>query len=383
VTTPPVAAKPTPLRVGVVGGGLVAQAVHLPLLAELADCYRLVGLAEPSRSVRDALAQRYSIPIAQASHQELFDRVELDAVVVCSPTATHAEVVQAALARGLHVLVEKPLCITVADADRIIAGQGDDVVVQVGYMKRFDRVYKRMLEELPPSTGSLRYIDVVTYDPGLADAFPPGGVLRAADIPRDVMNEVAVAEVDQVEEAIGTATPEDVFGFATTFLGALIHDVNLIHGMLDAMGEEYPTTVVTADCWANGRSGAAVARIPNGAQWITSWLELAQAGVFEERINAYFEDTLVELAFAAPYSPLKQAPTTVRWRSGENGGAVLRQYSAPDDSFKRELVHFARAVRGRAAPMNTPTEARKDIEFLTAAFRARHSGSERTPQGTR
>ena len=50
------------VRVGVVGGGLVAQAEHLPYLASLRDRFTVAALAEPSETVRVALGERYGIP---------------------------------------------------------------------------------------------------------------------------------------------------------------------------------------------------------------------------------------------------------------------------------------------------------------------------------
>ena len=147
------------VRVGVVGGGLVAQAEHLPYLAALRDRFTLAALAEPSATVREALGARYGIPGLHADYRALLDAGELDAVVVCSPAGTHAEVVLAALDAGLHVFVEKPMCITLADADAIIAARDRaGKVVQVGTMKRYDPAVEAMLDDAsrdrPPSSAT-------------------------------------------------------------------------------------------------------------------------------------------------------------------------------------------------------------------------------------
>src|SRR5204862_6055213 len=80
------------VRVGVVGGGLVARAEHLPYLSSLRDQLSLAALAEPSLTVREALGARYGIPGLHADHRALLEAEEVDAVVVCSPHGTHAEV---------------------------------------------------------------------------------------------------------------------------------------------------------------------------------------------------------------------------------------------------------------------------------------------------
>ena len=155
------------VRVGVIGAGLVAQAEHLPYLASLREQFTITSLAEPSRTVRDALGVRYGIAGLYADYRALLDAGGLDAVVICSPAGTHAEVAVAALDAGLHVFVEKPMCITLADADAIIAARDRAAkVVQVGTMKRHDPAVEAMLEALPLSAADLRYVSVAVADPG-------------------------------------------------------------------------------------------------------------------------------------------------------------------------------------------------------------------------
>ena len=89
-----------PLRIGVVGGGLIAQAVHLPRLAADPARFAVVGIADPSPKVIGALAARYAPAHGYLDWRDLLDREELDAVAVCSPHSTHAEVVLAALDRA-------------------------------------------------------------------------------------------------------------------------------------------------------------------------------------------------------------------------------------------------------------------------------------------
>ncbi len=83
------------LRVGVVGGGLVAQAVHRPNLAAMPGRFRIVGIADPSRRVRDALAAQYAPASVYEDWRDLLAAGGLDALIVCSPHSTHADVVLA------------------------------------------------------------------------------------------------------------------------------------------------------------------------------------------------------------------------------------------------------------------------------------------------
>ena len=152
------------VRVGVVGGGLVAQAEHLPYLSALRDRSRWP--LSPSRarpSARRWGALRDPGPVRR--QRDAGRRGGARRGRRRSPAGTHAEVILAALDAGLHVFVEKPMCITLADADAIVAARDRAGVVQVGTMKRFDPAYEGMLAELPDSAAELRYISVVVNDP--------------------------------------------------------------------------------------------------------------------------------------------------------------------------------------------------------------------------
>src|SRR5207248_2288296 len=106
-----------------------------------------------------AMGARYAVSCVYADYAALLDGGNVDAVVISAPAATHADITVAALEAGVHVFVEKPLCITLADADRIIAARDRAArVVQVGYMKRFDPAWERMLAELPTAANELRYV---------------------------------------------------------------------------------------------------------------------------------------------------------------------------------------------------------------------------------
>ena len=360
------------LRAGVVGGGLVAQAMHLQYLAAGRDLFRLVGLAEPSRTVREALGERYAIPGLHTDYRELLDAGGLDAIVVCSPAGTHAEIVLAALDARLHVFVEKPMCITLSDADAIIAARDrTGLVVQVGTMKRFDPAYERMLEELPDSASSLRYISVVVNDPEFEPYFGPGELARGSDIPLDVTDATRASEAEQVEAAVGSAAPEVVQAFSESFLGSLIHDVNLVHGLLERMGEPLPAQVVAGDWWNEGRAVSGSVRLENGARWDSAWIQLLATHEYRESVSLFFAESVRTLVFPSPW--LKQYPTTYRRseRNGEtNDARIARSYG---ESFARELGHFHRCVT-EGEPCRTPPEqARLDIEVLTQMFLAARS----------
>jgi len=356
------------VRVGVVAGGLIAQAMHIPNLSALRDRFEIVALAEPSRTVREALGARYGIRGLHADFRGLLDAGGLDAVVVCSPAGTHAEVAVAALDAGLHVFVEKPMCITLADADSIIAARDRaGRTVQVGTMKRFDPAYERLLEELPSSAEELRYISVVVNDPEFVPYFGEE-IVRGSDVPADLIDATRRDEAEQVEAAVGSGHPDVVRAFSESFLGSLLHDLNAVHGMLERMGEPLPAEVVGGAWWNEGRAVSGSVRLANGARWDGAWIQLLDTYEYSETISLFFRESVRTLHFPSPW--LKQHPTVYRRSEAAGKTNDVRIAESYDEAFSRELVHFHGCVVDGTPCRTPPEQARLDIDVLTQMFLA-------------
>jgi predicted dehydrogenase len=130
-----------PLRVGVAGAGALGYH-HIRLLREL-DGAVCAGFhdADPARAARVAGELGVS---AFATLDGLLDAC--DALCVVVPTSAHAAVAQTAIARGKHLLVEKPLCSTLEEADALLAAaRAAGVLVQTGHIERFNRALRAAL----------------------------------------------------------------------------------------------------------------------------------------------------------------------------------------------------------------------------------------------
>jgi predicted dehydrogenase len=346
------------LRVGVAGCGLIAQLVHLPLLDAMGDRFELIGLADASRAVRERLAARYRVP-AVADHRALLDS-GLDALVVCAPNAAHARMVLDALDAGAHVLVEKPLCLSLADAAEI-ARRADEtgLVVQVGYMKRHSAAYKALARELAGAAPALRLVAAVTVDPGLARDFTPLGFVTPRDVPAAARAQLQAEATAQAAAALGSDDPEHVQAFSEAFLGALVHDVNAVHGLAGEAGR-------VLDAFA--APGAAVAggtvELPGGGRWSMAWMRNEGAGPFREELRFFAAGGTWELSFPAPY--LRQAPVTcsVERRDGR-GGWARRTQASYGDAYARQLEHFLDCVLHRTQCATPAAQAAIDVELLT------------------
>ncbi len=347
------------LRLGVVGGGLIAQAVHLPTLQSLDGRFDVVALADPSRRVRERLCRRYAIAKAFADHRHLVEAEELDAVLVCSPNGTHAGVVADALESGLHAFVEKPLCIDPASAERIAAlAEAGGKVVQVGYMKRFDPAFAALAAAPPPG---LRHVRATTVDPGIGELLRPAGFVSGDDIPERLRRNAAEATAEQVARTIGSDDPWHVRCFSDAFLGALIHDVNAVLGILDAASLAGERAI---DGFADGNGtlagGTAIAGGDVRCSFV--WALRPPAGTFTEELELIGGGSVCRLSFAAPY--VRRAPAPLRVR-----GTGARQLDAYGDAYASQLEHFHDCVAHGVPCRTGPEQARRDIALLADMYR--------------
>lgn len=107
-----------PLRLGLIGFGDASRIVLESL--KRSERFTLVGAADTDPVVRDRFVERYQLP-TYASIDELFDRHDLDAAYVATPTRYHEPMAIQALERGIHVLCEKPMATTLESAQRMLA----------------------------------------------------------------------------------------------------------------------------------------------------------------------------------------------------------------------------------------------------------------------
>ncbi|HXW96583.1 MAG TPA: Gfo/Idh/MocA family oxidoreductase [Gemmatimonadales bacterium] len=126
-----------PLKLGIIGAGAITQVAHLPVLRKFKGI-EVVAICDTDLPKARALAERFQVRDAFSDIEELLEYEKLDAIAICTPNHLHEPHVQAALAAGVHVLVERPLALTAAGAQRILK-QADkrDLVLMVGMNHRY------------------------------------------------------------------------------------------------------------------------------------------------------------------------------------------------------------------------------------------------------
>ncbi|WP_394921879.1 Gfo/Idh/MocA family protein [uncultured Robinsoniella sp.] len=133
------------LKIGVIGCGAIGRD-HIRRLRDLVPGATVTACSDYFRESAKLAAKQYDIPHIYDTGEALIESAEVDAVLIASSDASHAEYVLACIKQGKPVLCEKPLAQTSADCEKIIKAElaGGKRLVQVGFMRRYDPGYREM-----------------------------------------------------------------------------------------------------------------------------------------------------------------------------------------------------------------------------------------------
>jgi myo-inositol 2-dehydrogenase/D-chiro-inositol 1-dehydrogenase len=315
--------------IALIGSGRMGSFHGATVSRHLADA-RLVAVADPAPGAADALATALGADRAYRDAARVWADPAVDAVVIAAPARHHAELVVAAAAAGKGVFCEKPMAVTLADADRAIdAARTAGVVLQVGFNRRFAPDWQAARELLDTGQiGTPRLIRSLTRDPG---GFDPARVA-----PDTIFLETLIHDFDTLRYLNPGAAAVEVYAVAD----ALVEPAWRDRGLLD-------TAMVTV-------------RFDNGA------VGTAEA-CFEA---AYGYDVRGEVFGPGGMATMGDGRRTTMTFSGADG-RVVRTARGDQELFAgayvAELAAFVDAVRGRNPAPVTGEDARAALAIALAA----------------
>lgn len=337
------------LRIGLIGSGAISTQ-HVEAIG-VVDGVRLTALASATAERARTAGARWGVPWT-TDVDELLARSDVDAVAICTPSGLHAGQATAALRYGKHVLIEKPIALSVADADAIITQARDrGLVVGTVSQRRFEPVMRRLHEAL--MSGALgrpvliaaeglyarpqSYYDSAQWRGTIA---LDGGVL---------MNQ-AIHLVDLVRWMGGPV--ESVSGQVAT-LGHAI--------------EAEDTAAVTLR-FTNGTLGAIVATtcaLPGLGQRLYCYGDAGHVRIVG--------DEAVEWEVPAAPAPMNEesAPDEPPAPAMPHAGATWGTDAA---GHIRQYADFLSAIREGRAPTVTADDGRNAVEIIVAAYESNRSG---------
>jgi predicted dehydrogenase len=347
------------LRIGIVGCGEVTQIIHLPSLAQLSDQFEVTALCDVSATVLGQVGDRWGVPKRLFDYRELVAQEDVDAVLVANPHVYHAEVTLAAIAAGKHVLVEKPMCLTPAEADAIVAAQErSGVTVQVGYMRRYAPAFVEACR-LVPELGEIRLARV--HDVIGQNALIIGRTSRVArgrDIDPALVAAGNALQDERLAEALGDAPPALRSAYML-LLGLSTHDISAMRELLGM-----PKGVLYAAQRHGGRYlsaafdyGGYVCQFETGVDDIPR---------FDGHLEVYGSERVLRVQYDTPY--VRNLPIRLLITEANGEGGVVERAIHPTwgDPFVVEWQAFHQNVTERRRPKTPPADFRQDLELFLA-----------------
>jgi predicted dehydrogenase len=326
------------IGIGLLGGGFMG-ASHAASYRALGDRVRVIKVGSRRSDRAVAVAESLGAELTEDIDGVIRDP-EVDVVDICLPTPLHREVAEAAFAAGKHVLLEKPIALTLDDADAIVAAaERSGRLFMVGLVLRFWPEYVELQRRLgggelgrPLSVSTLRLSPPADWNDWMADPAKSGGVCV----------DLLIHDFDQMNRLLGT--PRRVFARAPH--------------------PDHVLALVEYD----GAEGVA-----EGS------MAMPKAYPFSSNVRVLAEGGVAEYAFsAAPAEDggnvgASDAPRGLRLYP--RGGEPVTVPVDPADPWGPEIAYFVECVeRGRAPEQGTGAQARAALAVALAAARSVASG---------
>ncbi len=344
------------VRVGVIGLGEVAQIIHLPILQALDDRFELAAICDVSPELLHLIGDEYRVERRFSDAIELTQLPDLDAVFVLNSDEYHAECVIAAANAGKHVLVEKPMCLTIADADAIIrARDAAGVEVMVAYMRRFAPAFVEAVEEVGrlDKINYARIRDIIGQNRLIIEQ--SSVVHRFDDIPEALRHDRGERAARMVQEAIGDA-PADIRSAYRLLLGLNSHDLSAMRELLG-----FPERVVAARHWNGGRFITAILQYDGYCAVLETGVDDQRR--FDAHLEVYGATKSIRVQYDSPY--IRHLPTTLVVHETK-GDAYEERVRRPTfkDPYTKEIEYFYDVVTKGMQPKTTPEDFVEDLRLM-------------------
>jgi myo-inositol 2-dehydrogenase/D-chiro-inositol 1-dehydrogenase len=322
-----------PVTVGLIGAGRIGS-FHAESIARRVPDATLLGVADPAPGAAERLAAKLGAPIHTTDVAELLASPGLEAVVIASPARFHANLVEQAAAAGKAVFCEKPMAVTLADADRAIAAaRRAGVPLRVGFNRRWDPAFAEGRAAIDAGKiGTPQLLRSLTRDPGpLGDAsgIPPWTIFL----------ETLIHDFDTLLWLNPGARAVDVFAVAD----ALVKPELKERGLLD-------TAVVTI-------------RFDNGAI-ATAEANFSALYGYDVRGEVFGSAGMVTMG------DVRRSSMTLFDKDGVANDTWRRDTNLFVGGYTAQLAAFADCVRKGGAPAVVGADARAALAVALAAIRS-------------
>lgn len=205
------------LKIGVIGAGRIGK-VHTETIAQSIPEAKVTAIADVNIYEAEKLAGRFRVETFSNNYKDILDNKEIDAVIICSPTNTHAQYIVEAARAGKHIFCEKPV-----DLDLSIIQNAIDVVeesgvkLMVGFNRRFDSNFRKIQQMVGEGKiGDPHILKITSRDPA-----PPPAEYSA--VSGGMFLDMTIHDFDMARFVVGSEV-EEVFVNASVMVDSKIGD---------------------------------------------------------------------------------------------------------------------------------------------------------------
>src|SRR6266540_6141313 len=334
------------IGIGIIGSQFVAE-IHAEAFKQVPQA-RVVGAASPNLHHVREFAEKHKIPHWFTDYRELLARSDIQLVSLCLPNYLHCEAAVAAAQAGKHVICEKPLCMNLAEAERMLdACKGTGVKLMYAEELCFTPKYvraKQLVDE-----GALGKVHLIKqcekhsgpHAPWFWDVERSGG---------GVLLDMGCHSIEFGRWVLGKPKVKSVYAQ----MGTYVHQAR-------TRGEDHTICIVELE-------GGGVVLAEN------SW---AKRGGVDDRCEIYGSEGFTRADLLRGSALLTYSQKGYGYaveKAGTTQGYTFTMYEEVwNYGFPQELRHFARCAMGKEKPVETGEDGRAVLEILYAAY---HSAGE-------
>jgi myo-inositol 2-dehydrogenase / D-chiro-inositol 1-dehydrogenase len=227
------------LRVGIIGAGRIGR-IHTETISFRVPSATVAAISDFNLSTAQDVAEKYGISRATTHSEEILSDTSIDAILISSPTDTHADLIIAAAQAGKHIFCEKPIDGHLNRIDSALAAvEKAGVKLQVGFNRRFDPNFMRIREAVVSGEiGTPYLLHIISRDaepPTIAYIKSSGGIffdmtIHDFDMARfligDEVEEIHATGAVRVDPAIGAAGDLDTAVVLLRFRNGVIGTID-------------------------------------------------------------------------------------------------------------------------------------------------------------
>jgi predicted dehydrogenase len=342
------------VRIGVIGCGAIAQVQHIPNLLELNEEFEVPIVCDVAPGQAAYVARRFNIPRSVSDVRALLES-DIDAVLLCHADPK-AEIAVKAFQAGKHVLVEKPVCLSLEEVDAIVEAQERaGTIGQAAYMKAYDPAFE--MAKLEIEGMDFKFIQVNHLHPSNLLHLDHFNVQHVGVLPPEVVQANRAALRQSFQRAFGPLCDraEPVWGITY----GLIHDLYSLRTMVGV-----PTGVKSVDIWKDNRAITVVLEYPNEARCVLSRVDLEALWDFRQTLEIYSDDKRVLLSYPTGFSQ-RVLSTLVVQGIDEQGTSYSKKPAIPwESAFTAELRHFHACITKGMLCRTPIAEVRHDVQLI-------------------